>query len=193
MLPTSAAWRTPPATRSASRGRPASTSPGRGSPRTRSVVAGRVSTKIRFPYLVARLVPALRQGHIAGYGIPAETAQRVSPPGVTKRHEELTSQPPGLGPIATDLGGHGLEHGEAGLKCLVYGRAASAPRRLVYEFEEPAPVDEQMAPRVIDHGLEVAGDHGVRDGGDGAPDCSLPAAVVQQGFIGGQSRKALRG
>ena len=121
MLPTSAAWRTPPATRSASTGRPAERQPKGTGPLERDPpLRVAFQREARFAYLVARLVPALRQRHVAGHGVPAETAEGVPPPRITESHQDLTSQPPGLGPIATDLGGHGLEHDQASFKLRVY-------------------------------------------------------------------------
>ena len=85
-----------------------------------------------------------------------------------------------------------LQHHEPPvLRATPGGVPCAARRRGVDGLEEPALVHEQVAPRELDHRVEVAGGHVERDLRDGPLDGRGPAGVVQLADLPGEQPQRL--
>ena len=133
--------------------------------------------------LVGGVVPALRQRQLAGYSVGGKPAERVPPAGVSELEHHLSIQRSALDPSSTDDRRRCPQHVDPSADRVARVRLVDPPRQLLDELDETTPIDQQVAPRVLDHRFEIA--HGDGNGyrRDRPLDRGLTAAVVQAAVV----------
>ena len=133
---------------------------------------------------VGRVVPPLRQRHFACDSVGGEPAERVLPAGLPEIGQHLSTQRAALDPATTDDRRRSPQHVHASADGVVRVRLVGPPRQLLDELDEPTPIDQEMAPRVVDHRFEIADSDGRRYRRQSPLDRGLTAAVVEAAVVG---------
>ena len=190
MMVMSATWaarRTPAATRRASSGRPASASPKARVPsnarrRSGSRLSATSACRTSSDASSQRSDNASSRATPLAANRPSGSCQQD----VAEVEHHLSTQRSALDPASADDRRRGPQHVHPRPDGVARARLVDPPRQLLDELHEPTPIDQQVAPGVVDHRLEIA--HG--DGGgyrrDRPPDRGLTAAVVEAAVVRGE-------
>ena len=139
------------------------------------------------PDLVGGVVPALRQRQLVCDSVGGEAAERVLPVG-RPRSRAITSRT--SAPLSTH---RPLTTAADARSMLTRMRIAVARARLLHppgqlldELDETTPIDQKVAPRVLDHRFEITHSNGGRYHRERSLDGGLTTTVVQLAVVRGE-------
>ena len=187
MMVMSATWaarRTPAATRRASSGRPASASP---SARVPSNARRRSGSRLTAPSAcrTSSEESSQRSDNASSRATPL-AANRPSgscQQDVPEVGHHLAIQRSALDPTSTDDRRRRPQHVDPKADRVARARLLHPPRQLLDELDETTPIDQEVAPRVLDHRFEIAHGNGGRYRRDRPLDGGLTATVVQLAVV----------